>query len=829
MTNLRNAVRQLIHHPWLTGCIVLLLALGVGATTTIFSVFHQVLVRPLPVPAPERLVNIVLTGTGSDRGREAVSYPMFRDLEAARLTSIDIAGYSPLPTHLSYQGKAARVSGMLISGGYFTALELQPALGRLIGPADEPRLGEAPVVVISHAFWQSRFGGDPKVIGKLVMVNNIPLTIIGVAPERFAGTMLGERTQVFVPLTLRTLVDPTFPPEFMNNRNMNWTFAFTRLRPGVAPDQASVDLNSEYRRIRNEKERPPETATAEELARFAQQGLALVPGARGWGEIPGAAESLTLLLAITLLVLAIVSVNVANLLLARGATRTGEMAIREAIGASRSRLIAQLLTEAALPAGMGGVLSVPVAMALLEGIATQLPAGMVADLGLRISPEALVCAALTTVATTVLCGLLPALKVSRTNLLPALKGFASPMHSGTIRGVLAMFQVGVAMVLLVLAGLFARSLLNVTRVDLGIDVDALVSFSISPRLNGYDPARTAVLYDRIVQELAVQPGVAGISYSSMPVITGGEFMFNLFVEGFGDGTEHVEARFNLIGPGYFQTLSTPLRAGREFTADDMNGPARVAIVNERFTQEYGLGPQALGKQLSTGGAAGDTAGERFEIIGIVANSAYSKVKDGAPPQFFLPIGRPDRGEPFLFSTGALTFYVDAAIEPDAVAPTIARVIAAIDPTLPVNHVTTLRRQVWDNVVIDRLVAVLSAGFAGLAALLTAIGLYGVLSYNVARRTRELGLRLALGARPGALRALVLRQVAVIAAIGIALGLIAAVGLGRVAASLLYGISGHDPSMLATAAALLSVVILSAAHFPARRAARIDPMQALREE
>jgi predicted permease len=395
-----------------------------------------------------------------------------------------------------------------------------------------------------------------------------------------------------------------------------------------------------------------------------------------------------------------------------------------------------------------------------------------------------------------------------------------------MRGGLVTGQIAFSMVLLVLAALFAHSLANVARIDHGLDVASLVSFNVSPRANGNSPEQTYAVYDQIEQALAAQPGVAGVSSAAIPLLAGRGFgISGLSVEGFDNGGEPVEASVNIVGPAFVQTLSIGLREGREFAAAEMTGPPRAAIVNERFARVYGLQDGALGKHITFG------EDDPVEIVGVVADAAYGGVKGDVPPQYFVPRTFDPSGPLSLFSFlgSSATFYVRAAIDPDVLLAAIPRVVASVDPTLPLSNVVTLRRQAQDSIFVDRLVTMLSVSFAALATVLAAIGLYGVLSYGIAQRTRELGLRLALGAEPANVRGMVLRHVAALAAIGIAVGGAAAIGFGRLAESLLYGLTAADPRAFFAAAVLLSLVVFGAAYLPARRASRIAPMEALRYE
>jgi putative ABC transport system permease protein len=832
MNHFNHAWRQLLVRPGLSATVIAMLALGLGATTAIFSLFYQVLMQPLPVPQPQRLVNLSYTfQEGSQSGtRTAFSYSMFRDLEAQQAVFSGIASYNSLDASLSYEGGAFNAPAVVVSGSYFQVLNLQAAVGRLIGPQDELRVDESPVVVLSHALWQSRFGGDPNVVGRTLTVNAQPLTVIGVAPESFAGTQLGVRAQLFVPVTMYWRLQPNFPRDAVSSRGFNWLSVFARLPSGVDVEQASSGINVLYSGILREVEAPLRTSSGQisndQLQQFLQGQVKLLPGARGQGTIEGAAQALALLLGVTLLVLLIVCVNVANLLLVRGASRAGEMAVRESMGASRGRLIAQLLAETAAPVAAGGVLSVGVAALLLGAVSRLLPMRLADALATGIGPLAAAFAALASVAALLACGVFPALRTARTNLASAMKGYAphalGGRRAGRARGALVTAQIAFSMVLLVLAALFARSLQNVARIELGIDVDSLVSFSVAPQQNGYSPERTAAIYERIEQELAAQPGVTRVASGAVPLIGGSDFAWSLRVEGF-EQAEPVQSRFNVVGPSFFSTIFVPLLAGREFTTADTTGAQRVAIVNQRFTRDYGLGGEALGKHIQFGGP------EALEIVGVVADAAYANVKAEVPAQLFVP--RSSAGGSGIFSLfgGSAYFYVRASIDPDALLRMIPRVVASVDGTLPVANLVTMRRQAQDNIFLDRMVTILSLSFAGLATLLAAIGLYGVMAYGVAQRTRELGLRIALGAEPMSLRSMVLKQVAVLASIGIVLGLAAAIGLSRIAESLLYGLSGRDPLAAVIATAVLGLVVLVAGYLPARRASSITPMEALRHE
>lgn len=592
------------------------------------------------------------------------------------------------------------------------------------------------------------------------------------------------------------------------------------MKPGVTIEQASAAINSLHRGLLDEVEKPLNTSIPEE--QFRERRIALEPGARGQSSISlGAAEPLTLLLGITLVVLLIACVNIANLLLARGASRAGEMAIRSSIGASRRHLVIQLLAELGVLAAIGAMLSLPVAAITLGIVTAIMPERLAEGLGVGLDPAATSFAVGVSLLTVLAIGLAPILRGTRVNLGLVLKAYGAQAPGGPalsrIRATLVTAQIAFSLVLLVLAGLFAKSLMNVARVDLGMDLDSVMSFEVSPRLNGYSLEQATQLYDRMEEELAAQPGVARVASAGIPVIAGSVANLSVSREGF-EPTPGADttSRFNMVGPGFFATLGIPLLAGRDITRGDTSSSSRVAVVNESFVRRFKLEGKAIGAHFNTF-LTGD-----MEIIGLVADPKYASVNEDAPPQFFIPRSQFER-------LPSSSFYVRAGMEPNALARTIRRVVASLDPNLPVSNLTTMERQFRDDVFLDRLIATLSAGFAGLATLLAAVGLYGLLAYSVTRRTRELGLRLALGADAGRLRFMVLKQVGLMGLVGGLAGLAAVIGVGRLTESMLFGLTGYDPLVLAAAVILLCAVVLFASYLPARRASNVAPMEALRYE
>jgi len=830
MIHLKHAFRTILKTPFVTAVAVLSLALGIGANAAIFSVFNQVLLRPLPVREPSQLVNLAAPGPksgslscGNAGGCDLVfSYPMFRDLQREQKVFTEMAAHRTFGANLAFGGQTATGEGVLVSGSYFPLLGVQPALGRLLSPEDDRSVAQSPVVVLSHAYWVTRFDANPDVIDKTMIVNGHSLTIVGVAPRGFEGTTLGIQPRVFVPITLRGLMEPGFNQ--FHNRRSYWVYVFARLRPGTALDEARTGINAPYRNIINSIEAPLQRGLSDQtMARFRDKQVEVEPGWGGQTLVRDDARTpLAILLGVTALVLIIACANIANLLLARAAARGTEMAVRLSLGAARGHLIRQLLLEACLLAAIGGAAGLLVAKWTLDLMASLLPTDQAPLIPIALDPAILGFAAILALTTGLLFGLFPALHSTRPDLLPTLKGQAGQpggsRSAARFRASLATAQIALSMALLVSAGLFAKSLYNIARTDLGLQTENIIAFTVAPVLNGYTPERSRVLFQQLEEQLAAQPGVSAVTAALVPLLAGNNWGTNVEVEGFKTGPDiDSNSRYNEVGPAYFKTVGNPLLAGREFTPADSQGAPKVAIVNETFAKKFNLGRDAVGKRMSASGTTLDT-----EIIGLVKDAKYSEVKGRIPPLFFVPYRQNDR-------TGFLTFYVKTAMDAEGLMPNVRRVVAQLDANLPLENLRTLEHQVRENVFLDRFISMLSTSFAVLATLLAAIGLYGVLAYTVSQRTREIGLRMALGAAPGRVRRMILRQVGLMVLAGSVIGLTAAVWIGSVAQELLYQMDGHDPWVMAVSAVVLAFVALSAGLIPAERAARVDPMTALRYE
>ena len=832
MTNLRLACRTLLKTPVVSAVAVVSLALGIGSNAAIFSLFNQVLLRPLPVSHPASLVNLAAPGPkpGSDSCNnaggcdEVFSYPMFRDLQREQTVFTDLVAHRSFGINVGYRGRTLSGEGMGVSGSYFPTLGLTPAAGRLFGPEVDTPIGGHSVAVLGYDFWQNELAGTPNVIGDALIVNGEPLTVIGVAPDGFRGTTISTRPVLFVPLTMGDMVSGSL--ERFDNRTNYWLYLFGRLEPDVSLTQARVRLEPRYQNILSSVEAPLQTNMSDAtMARFISKPLPMEDGRRGQSSLAeDATAPLLLLFAVTGIVILIACANVANLLLARAASRASEMAIRLSVGALRRHLLAQLLTESCLLSFVAGLAGLVVAQWTLRAISWFLPPQASNVLQLSLDPGAMVFTLGLSLVTGILFGLFPALHNTRSELVSTLKDQAGQAggarHAALFRHSLVMAQVALSMTLLVAAGLFIQSLRNVSRVELGIETHNIVTFRVAPALSGYEDAQSQALYDRLASQLAAQPGVSSVTGATVAVFAGNSWGSSVMVEGFAAGPDTDRStRINRVGTDYFRTLGVATLAGRDFNEADTADTPEVAIVNEAFAAKFELGREAVGKRLGQGGL---DAALDVEIVGLVRNTKYNDVKNTEPPLLYTPYRQAS-------SVGNLTFYARSSIPPSGLLRAIPRIVNELDSNLPVNDLKTLTQQVRENIFLERMISVLSASFAGLATLLAAVGLYGVLAYTVTQRTREIGLRMALGADAARVRTMILGQVGRMTLVGGLVGLVAAVGLARLAQSLMYEVEGLQPVILTLSSVGLFVVACAAGLVPAQRAASINPMTALRSK
>ena len=830
MRDLRYAFRTLLTTPFVNAVAILSLALGIGANAAIYSLFDQLLLRPLPVAAPDELVNLELPGPiqGSDSCNQSGcgngiiwSYPMFRDLEREQSALAGIAGHRIFGASIALGDEPTVGEGIYVTGAYFSTLGLRPALGRLLQVRDNEPGADNMVAVISHHFWMDRFGGKPEALDQLLRLNGRAFTIVGVAPEGFEGNTLGARPLVYVPMQSRTYIG-TY--EGLENRRDYWVYVFGRRKQGMSMQATKAGLDGVIAPILADVEAPLQREmSAATMERFKAKRVVVTPGARGQSSMQGEAKvPLTMLFSITAVVLLIACANIANLLLARGASRATEMGVRLSLGATRGRLVRQLLVESLVLALLGGLVSLLVSRWTLQGIATLLPPNASTTLQFSVQVPVLLFAGSLAVMTGFVFGLFPALHSTRPDLISTIRAGAGNIAGGGIAGRfrtgLAVAQIALSTTLLISAGLFLKSLVNVSRVDLGIRIDSVATFSVAPLRVGYDTLRAKVLYARIEEELRALPGVTGVTSSLVPLLSGDSWGNDVRVQGFECLPDtDCNSRYTAVGAGYFTMIGVPMLAGRDVASYDQYDGARVGVVNLAFAEKFGLGRDAVGKFM---GRAGGNDSLGIQIVGLAPDIAYNDVKREPQPVFYLPWMQQG-------VVGQMYFYARTRLPGDQLIAAIPQMMKRVDPTLPVQDLKTMTQQLRENVFLDRMISILSAGFALLATLLAAVGLYGVLAYSVSQRTREIGVRMALGADRRRVQGMVLRQVGVMIGIGATVGALGAFGLGRAAQSLLFGLEGHDPFVFATAVLLLAVVALGAGWIPARRASQTQPMRALR--
>jgi len=826
--DVRFALRSFAKSPGFTSVVVLTLALGIGANAAIFGLMDQVMFRLLPVRDPGRLV--ILNAPGEFSGRTStqsdnltpISLPMYEGLRDHNTVFSGMLAHWLTAVHFADGPQTENVDADLVSGTYFGVLGLAPAAGRLIGPEDDRTPGAHPVVVLGHRFFKSRLGGDPAVVGRTVRINGHPMTVIGVAPAGFHGVEVGSSVDLFVPIAMQAQVLPHWKPVHGDWRS-RWATAMGRLRDGVSLEEARAGINVLYAQLLQEDAKSLTAKSDRFRADFLQKKLDLVPGGRGTSGLRDQAKSpLLVLMGMVGLVLIIASANVANLLLARGSSRQKELAVRLALGAGRARLIRQLLVESLVLSLAGGTLGLFVSAWLGKAMIAALPFEDAA-LTLRAEPDlrlALFALALTFV-TGVLFGIAPALQTTRVALASTLKNEAAAVIGGSapfrFRRGLVVAQIALSLLLLVGAGLFTRSLGNLRTLDPGFQPERLVTFSVDPSRNGLDiPGQVDVLA-RIRQALSSEPGVRSASIADLPFMTNSDNSATIKIPGYEPKEgEDMNPNFACVAPAFFETLGIPVMAGRVITESDGPLAPKVAVVNEAFARHY-FGGQALGRHF---GYTRKPEYSNVEIVGIVRDGKAGSLREEQRRFVFLSHAQRD-------VLGGMTFYARTAGEPDALLGRVRAIVRGVDPDLPVSELKTMRAQVRESLFVERMVAALSAAFGVLATLLAALGLYGVMAFAVSLRTREIGIRMALGAQRRDVLRMVLRDVAVLVAVGVALGLPGGYGVGRVIETQLFGLNARDPLTFATATATLLLVALLAGYIPARRAALVDPMVALR--
>lgn len=824
--DLKYGARQLRKSPGFAITAILSLTLGIGANTAIFTLSDQILVRLLPVERPREIVQLKAeggrVGSQSGDGRRTFSWPAYLALRDTNTVFSGLTGQETGGVGLTVDGRSELVTSSMVAGNYFDVFGVKPFRGRMLTPEDDRVKMGGPVAVLRYEFWESYFNGNPNVIGSQVRLNGYPFTIVGIGPPGFEGLNVGYPVNIWVPVTMKPALRPT-DAAIEDERNA-WFYLFGRLKPGISMQQAEAAMKVTWRqRQEQELQMPYFQKYPQERERFLKQTFSLEPAERGQSSLRNNLEQpLIVLQWLVGAVLLIACSNIAGLLLARAAGRQREMAIRGALGAGRGRLIRQLLAESLLFACIAGAAGL-----LISGWATQaLVRLFVADpsrLTLSIWPDLRILAfgAAVTLATAVLFGLLPALQASRppaAALKESAGSLAGGMSQARMRKLFVAFQVGLSTLLLIGSGLFARTLGNLQNIDLGMKVDHVAFLSVTPA-TAYTEERKVQVYRTLLEAIAAVPGVKTVGANNSRLLTGGRQDGRLNIPGIDANTRDTNSFFNQVTPGYFEALGIPIKAGRDLTWRDWGGPRKYCLVNEAMADEFFKGRNPIGTLIGRGS---DSPLE-FEIIGVFANARYHDPRGPIPRQTFFAMDSRIRF--------ANVFNIYARVQGDP-APIIQRMraeVVRIDANLLVSTSGTMREHLNTLLNKERMLAMLSIAFAVLAALLATIGLYGVLSFVVERRRREIGIRVALGATRGRVISIVMREMAVVILAGIAAGVAAGLASGKYVESQLYGVKASDTGVFAVSVGLLLACALLAAAFPAWRASRLNPTTALRQE
>lgn len=828
MMDLRYALRTLRKSPGFTTTAILTLALGIGASAAIFTLLDQVSLRQLPIKDPHQLVLLDWDGDwrGSNTGYAVWSYPWYENLEEQTGEIFeDLIGRAGMAMAVGVAGEAEQADVVLVTGNYFRTLGIGATVGRVLQDGDNEIPDSHPVAVLTYEYWQNRFGGERDVLGSTILLNQHPFEVVGVSQKDFRGIDLGTRPKVFIPTMMKDSVSVGFQKQiYLLDRNRSrWMNVFGRLRDGMSREQAQAAI-APVMQAGLEYDLATDLANMDERGResYLQARILVEPGGQGRTRARDALESpLRVLMIMVALLLLIACGNVANLLMARSAGRTKEVAVRFAIGATRARVVRQLLAECALISAAAAALGLLGASWAADSILRFAPDGaesfnFTTAPDWRIMAFAVVAAA----GTTFLFGLLPALRTTQLHLAPALKDQAGSIAGGNDgwRRALASSQVFFSVLLLIGAALFTRSLMELQNIDPGFETEHTLVFAIDPMQGGYDDEATRLWLARLEERLEARPEVVSAGFSTMRMLDDDTWNNSVQVEGYESASEEeMSPNYNAISPGYLRTLEIPLLDGRAFTEADATGAARVGIVNESFVKHFFPGESPLGRHFSF-----YVGPEQYEIVGVIPDTRYEGVKEEIPEQVFVPFAQAP------WPTGA-HIYIRSDRDPAIAVPAARAVSRELDASLPVVNLRLMEDQKNTTLSMERMLAFLATAFGVLATLLAAIGLYGLLAYSVSRRKREIGLRIALGAQSGDVSWLVMREVVWLFVVGAAAAIPVAIVLGRFMESQLYGVKPTDPLSIVGAVAVLSVVALAAGALPARRAARTQPMDALRLE
>ena len=829
--DLRYGVRMLRKSPGFTAVAATSLALAIGANTTIFSLAKGLLYDRLHVDHADQLRMLRWTEDkqsavngmwgdfepapdGAGMLGSVFSYPVYRQLRAHNRVMQDLFAYKEDSMNATLGGNAQRVGVAMVSGNFYAGMGVRPQLGRAIQPTDDALPGAGAVAVISEGVWEREFGRSPAVLGQTITVNQAPLTIVGVNPRGFTGAKIVQVSpDIFVPLSMQPVVDPKDKKaSLLNDSELWWLNVVGRARPGIPDAQAQAALNVEL-------------AAATRASMTVKAGetvprLVLADGSRGLGYAARMfRKPAYVMMTMTGFVLLLACANIANLLLARGAQRQREMSVRLALGAGRGRVLRQLLTESLLLAGIGGAGGLLLSYLGRNAIPRLVSSGWRTTFNLPMDWGVYAFAAAVTLMTGVIFGLAPAWLATRSEVSSSLKESAqtTTRRRGGVGGkAIVGFQIALSTLLVVGAGLFLRTLWALNSVDVGFRTDHLILFAISPPAKRYGPGKDVQLHQSLEQGFAALPGVEGVTASWSAYIANDMNNSDFLVEGEDPAAHQRDPEdVNAVGTTFFATMGIPMISGRSFGRQDTAASEKVSIINQALAKERFAGMNPVGKRVK----AGD---DWLRVVGVCGDNRFMNLRDAPPPQFFIPWVQQRE-------VGGLTYAIRSEVDPAALAPGLRHVVQQADRDLPLADLRTQREQIAENMQMERMFAVLTAGFGVLALALACVGIYGIMAYSVANRRNEIGIRLALGAQPGQVRGMILRESTWMALAGIVVGLGAALALTRLVKSMLYGIEPYDPWTLSAGVLLLLAVALGASWIPARRAAGVEPMEALRHE
>ncbi len=812
------------------------LALGIGANSAIFSLINQVILKSLPVERPGELIQVFQSGNhyGNNQGPRMNSYPMYVEFRDQSPVHAGMICRREIGVSVAFEGTTERTMGELISGNYFDVLGVKAHKGRLIRPGDDVKKGGHPVVVLGYDYWTTRFASDPAIIGKELLINNFRMTVIGVSAQEFFGLDPTRATPIRVPVTMRA--EMSAGQDDRENRRSRWVQIFARLKPGLSVTQAKAQMQTQFHAMREMEVKEAAFAKASDVSKqeFLRGKLEVEEAANGYsGTRREMAKPLWILMGIVGLVLMIACTNVANLLIARATGRRKEFAVRAALGASRWRLMRPLLIESVMLSCAGGVCGLLLAFSLNSLLLTFLPAGVV-PLRIAASPDwrVLGFTFLIACATGLLFGLFPALNAGGTDAAPALKEEGRGMSSGAssiIRKVLVGVQVALSILLLIAAGLFVSTLQNLKLADTGLKTSRLITFQASPPLSGYDTTRTKQFIKDFKQRAEAMPGIGKVGIGTIDKMSGNEWDSTVTVEGFKhDAGKMPGPYFDAVTPGYVEAMGMKILTGRDFRDSDAHNEPndlkkakwRVCMINQKFADTYFQGRNPIGYHLGMGGDPGTITD--IEIVGVFSNAKYVDVREDVYIQVLVP----------LYETSfpmSMVAYVRTGSDQAGAFGQVRGIIRQMDASLPLYAMRSFEDQIDASLSTERLLSFLASIFGVIATILAAIGLYGVLALAVSRRSKEIGIRIALGAEAGNVISLVMKEILFLIAGGILVGIPAAILLSSYVQSQLYGMKGSDPATFAIAVGSLIVVALLASWLPARRATRVNPIEVLRYE